>query len=107
MRTLCYSVRLQSLTPISSACFKAVAFDGSTALIPASQYFGQDYDVQKCYAYWISAWILGKKDIQYSCKKAAWFDSVTMQQLQNYIVEKHKPSKIKLIEVKLIKELQK
>jgi len=46
-----------------------VAFDGSEALIPASQYYGQDYDVQKSEAHWISAWILEKKELQYSSKK--------------------------------------
>jgi len=67
--TKCYSVRLESFIPISPKCYKAVAFDGSEALIPASQYYGQDYSVSKSEAHWISAWILGKKDIQYSAKK--------------------------------------
>lgn len=46
-----------------------MAFDGSEALIPTSQYFGQDYDVSKSEAHWISAWILEKKELQYSTKK--------------------------------------
>ena len=57
MKTLCYSVRLESLTRISDKAYKAVAFDGSSDVIPASQVFGQDWDVQKSDAYWISAWI--------------------------------------------------
>lgn len=93
MKTLCYSVRLQSLTNISPKCFKAIAFDGSEDLIPASQVFGQDYDVTKSEAYWISAWILERKSIQHSCKKEAWFDSETGKMLPTYIVEKHKPEK--------------
>ena len=53
MKTKCYSVRLESLVSISARAYKATAFDGSTAIIPKSQVFGQDYDVQKSDAYWI------------------------------------------------------
>ena len=63
------SVRLQALVSISDKCYKAVAFDGSEALIPKSQVFGQDYDVFKSDAYWISEWILSKVNIQHSDKK--------------------------------------
>lgn len=44
MKTLCYSVRLESLVRISDKAFRASAFDGSTAVIPASQIFGVDAD---------------------------------------------------------------
>lgn len=76
MKTKCYSVRLESMTPISSKCYKAVAFDGSEALIPASQVFGKDYEVMKSEAWWISAWWLEKDDVslQYSTKKCKWFN---------------------------------
>ena len=47
MRTLCYSVRLESLVRISDKAFKATAFDGSQDIIPASQVFGRDYEVMK------------------------------------------------------------
>lgn len=67
--TKCYSVRLNSLISISDKCYLAKAFDGSEALIPKSQVYGQDYDVSKSESYWITAWILEKKDIQYSTKK--------------------------------------
>lgn len=92
MKTKCYSVRLESMTPISSKCWKARAFDGSEALIPASQVFGQDYEVIKSKAWWISAWILEKKEIQYSQKKEAWFDTQTKEKLPSYTVTKHVPS---------------
>ena len=69
----CYSVRLESLTSISEKAYKATAFDGSFAILPKSQVFGQDYEVQKSDAYWISAWILGQKKLQYSSKKVQWF----------------------------------
>lgn len=93
MKTKCYSVRLSSLTQISPKCYKAVAFDGSEALIPFSQYFGQDNSVSKSDAYWISAWILGKKDLQYSAKKEAWFDEKG-NMLPTYHIEKHVPKRI-------------
>lgn len=94
MKTKCYSVRLQSLSRISAKACKATSFDGSEDIIPASQVFGQDYDVTKSDAYWISAWILSKKNIQYSAKKEAWFDSDTRRMLPTYHIEKHVPKRI-------------
>jgi len=96
MKTKCYSVRLESLTKISDKCFKAVAFDGSEDLIPASQIFGIDYDVQKSDAYWISAWILEKKKLQYSDKKVGWFNPATDCIEPNYsvTVEHHTPQQL-------------
>ena len=41
MKVLCYSVRLSSLTSISEKAYKAVAFDGSEAIIPKSQVLKQ------------------------------------------------------------------
>lgn len=73
MKVKCFSVRLQTLYEISEKAFRAVAFDGSTAIIPKSQVFGRDCEVQKSDAYWISAWILEQKEIQYSNKKVKWF----------------------------------
>jgi len=90
-------VRLESLTSISDKCFKATSFDGSEDLIPKSQVMGPDYDVQKSNAYWISAWILEKKNLQYSSKKEAWFDSDSGQMLPTYIIEKHIPNKVEHI----------
>lgn len=92
MKTLCCSVRLESLVRISDKAYRATAFDGSTDIIPASQVFGRDYEVQKSEAYWISTWILGKKSIQYSNKKQAWFDE-NGHQLPTYTIERHQPEK--------------
>lgn len=105
MSTLCYSVRLESLVRISDKAFKATAFDGSIDIIPASQVFGMDYDVQKSDAYWISAWILGKKSIQYSTKKQAWFDE-NGRQLFTYNVERHTPEKREAKESNIINDLK-
>ena len=93
MKTKCYSVRLQSLVRISDKAYKATAFDGSTAIIPISQEFGRDLEVQKSEAYWISAWILEKKNLQYSTRKEAWFDE-NGEMLPTYHVEHHKPQKL-------------
>lgn len=105
MRTLCYSVRLESLTRISDKAYKAVAFDGSSDVIPASQVFGQDWDVQKSDAYWISAWILSKKSIQYSVKKQAWFDE-SGKMIPTYTIERHTPDKVEAKESNEIDDLK-
>ena len=105
MRTLCYSVRLESLVRISDKAFRATAFDGSSDIIPASQVFGMDADVQKSDAYWISAWILGKKSIQYSTKKQAWFDE-NGRQLPICTIERHTPDKRETKESNEINELK-
>jgi hypothetical protein len=93
MKTKCYSVRLQSLVSISDKAYKATAFDGSEAILPKSMVFGKDWDVQKSDAYWIAAWILEKKDLQYSNKKESWFDENGNMQ-PSYHIEKHVPEKV-------------
>lgn len=102
----CLSVRLESLVKISDKAYSARAFDGSESIIPASQVFGHDFDVNKSDAYWISEWILRQKPIQYSHKKEAWFDSETRKMLPTYTVEKHKPTKknpLKTNEIPILK----
>lgn len=94
MKTKCHSVRLESIVRISDKAYKVRSFDGAEDIIPASQFFGQDYDVAKCDAYWIAAWILPKKNIQWSDKKEAWFDE-NGNRLDDYIVIKHKPAIVK------------
>lgn len=105
MKIKCYSVRLSDMYSISPKAYKAVAFDGSSDIIPASQVFGQDFDVSKSDAYWISAWILEKKSIQYSWKKEAWFDSETRKMLPTYTVEKHTPERVEAMADNMIDEL--
>lgn len=104
MRTLCYSVRLESMISISPKCYKAVAFDGSEALIPKSQYFGEDYEVSKGNAHWISAWILDKKELQYSGKKEASFNEKG-QKVPTITFKKHVPKTIIVPGIKQEKEL--
>jgi hypothetical protein len=93
MKTKCYSVRVDACVRISEKAYKVRSFDGSEDIIPASQVFGPDYDVQKCEAYWIAAWILQKKSIQWSDKKEAWFDE-NGNRLPDYTIERHKPAKV-------------
>lgn len=60
-----YSVRLKSLVSISEKAFLAEDFNGNKDIIPKSQVAGQDYNVTKSEAYWISEWILTKKTLTY------------------------------------------
>ena len=84
----------------------ATAFDGSEALIPKSQVFGQDYSVSKSEAYWISEWILKQKDLQYSGKKQATFDTITRKEVPSWTVVNHIPEAKEPVENNTIKELK-
>ena len=105
-RTKCYSVRLESLVRISDKAYKATSYDGSSDIIPASQVFGRDYEVSKSEAWWISAWILDKKSLQYSSKKQSWFDEVG-NRLPDCHIEKHVPVTLNSKENNIIVELKK
>jgi len=99
MKVKCFSVRVQSLYSISDKAVKISSFDGSEDIFPKSQIFGQDYDVMKSDAYWISAWILEKKSIQYSAKKEVWFDKETGKRLPTYTIVKHIPKKLNIKDI--------
>jgi hypothetical protein len=105
----CYSVRLKSLVSISDRALKATAFDGSEAIIPKSQVIGPDLDVVKAEAYWITAWILEKKKLQYSTKKQGLFNlSKRKVIVKNDIkIEIHIPKKINPLENNIIDQLKK
>ncbi|MGL5979971.1 MAG: hypothetical protein ACRCZY_03665 [Phocaeicola sp.] len=104
MKTKAYSVRLKDLVSISDKAFKATSFDGSSDILPKSCVIREDDDVMKSDAWWIAAWILEKKNIQYSRKKEAWFDE-RGNMLPSYNVIKHEPTKIKPIKDNMIDEL--
>ena len=91
---------------ISDKAFMAESFDGTSDVIPESQIYGADFDVCKSDAYWISEWILRKKDIQYSYKKCAWFDSDTRRMLPTYTVEKKKKKKREIVDNNFINDLK-
>lgn len=106
-KTFCYSVRLVSLTDISDKSYKATAFDGSSCILPKSCVKAMDYEVQKSAAYWIAAWILKQKDLQYSCKKQGWYNPATgiVEPPFNTIIEKHIPAKVDAVQFQPNKEL--
>ena len=108
-RIKCYSVRLQSLEAISAKCYKATAFDGSTALVPMSQVFNTDRDVENSDAWWIAAWFIEKPELtlQVSRKKIGWFDRESGRMLPNYTVERHVPEPKEAVERGPIPELRK
>lgn len=106
MRIKCYSVRLASLELISPLAYKAIAFDGSSSIIPASQVYGRDDEINKSDAYWISAWILERKTLQYSRKKLAYFDKDTRRMLPNVIIEKHHPDYVQPVKDNTITDLR-
>lgn len=96
MKTKAVSVRLQSLSlNRSGISYTATDFNGNADIIPASQVFGLDYEVQKSEAYWISEWILSKKNLTYSDKKIAWFNQETKILEPNIAIkiEKHIPER--------------
>lgn len=99
MKTLCYSVRLAEMRQISEKCFAARSFDGREALIPASQVYGPDLEVSKSEAWWITAWILEKKDLQYSKKKTAWFHTGTGMRVPEVEIVRHVPEKLEVTPV--------
>lgn len=92
-KTKVISVRLKSLTDFSPKCYKATAWDGSSDLIPKSQVFGQDYEVQKSEAYWIAEWILKDRKLQHTTKKTGWYNPSTsrVEPEFDFTVEKHIP----------------
>ena len=105
-KTLCYSVRVESLHSISDKAYKVRSFDGSEDILPKSAVYGQDFGVQKSDAYWIAAWILPKKNIQWSSKKEAWFDDAG-NKLPTYTVNRHTPEHKEALQDNIINELKK
>ena len=100
----CYSVRLSSFERISNKCFKAIDFNGNESLIPSSQFLGIDEDVKKSEAYWISSWILTKKNIVYSNKKWVYF-SKEGKNLGRIEFKHHKPKKLNVSDITYDKTL--
>lgn len=92
MKTKCYNVKLRSLKDISPKCFLATAYDGSEAFIPKSQYFGESGS-----GHWISAWILERKDLQYSTKKSATFNPYG-QMVPEVTYKRHTPEQVEPVD---------
>ena len=64
------SVRVKSVKEISPKAVLLTAFDGSEDIFPKSVIYGYDNEVEKSDALWIAAWILPKKNLQYSPRKS-------------------------------------
>lgn len=92
-KTLCYSVCVSSIVSISDKAYRVACFDGSEDIVPKSQVFGRDHDVSSSEAYWISAWILGKKRLQYTDKRKAMFDETGRK--YDYIEYRHHQAPVK------------
>lgn len=86
-KTLCYSVCVSSIISISDKAYLVTCFDGSKDIVPKSQVFGKDHNVSSSEAYWIAAWILEKKKLQYTDKRKALFDE--KRRKYNYIEYRH------------------
>jgi len=89
---------------ITEKAYKVRCFDGSEDIIPASCVFGRDESVTKCDAYWIAAWILPKKNIQYSSKKRAMVSE--WGSVSEVTVTHHRPQRISPQEDNIIDELK-
>ena len=74
--TKCISVRLMSFFKISDKAYKACAFDGSTSIIPAVAYYGEDKETTTSRAYWIAKWAIKDDELQHKSHnpKVAFFD---------------------------------
>ena len=67
-----YSVKLKRFDLTASGkAYKAEDFNGNECFIPFSQVSGIDYS-ESTLSYWISEWILEKKNITYSKKKCSF-----------------------------------
>lgn len=93
-RVKCYRIRLESLVSISAKCYKATAFDGSTALVPKSVVYGTGSGEAPSQACWVAAWFMEKPDnaLQHSRKHIGWFDKESGRMLPHIVVQKHVPA---------------
>lgn len=85
----CYLVRLKELVSISDKAFKAVAHDGTTAILPKSQVIMPSLQHEN--GYWISCWIMDQKELQHSKKTVAWVNPGTFKVKYEVITEHHVP----------------
>lgn len=99
-----YSVRVKSIKDVSDKAVLIESFDGRKDIFPNSQIFANDYDVEKSIAIWVAAWILEKKDIQFSRKKIAWFNELG-EMLPRYQIKKHVPENKEAVATKPNKAL--
>lgn len=85
------SVRVKSVKEISPKAVLLTAFDGSEDIFPKSVIYGYDNEVEKSDALWIAAWILPKKNLQYSPKKMRFFGGGESVEVTRHRAERKKP----------------
>jgi hypothetical protein len=95
MRNKCYLVKLKELVSISEKAYKAIAYDGSEAILPKSQVI-KPADEED--SWWITCWIMDQKNLQHSKKNMAWIDTKTMQVQPVVTVVTHVPKSINPID---------
>lgn len=103
MKTKCYSVRVESLAEISPKAFRLTAYDGSSCIIPKSAVLAEDFEVEKSQAYYIAAWCMDTRSVQFSKKKVRWFENGKM--LADTIVTHHVPEKVDAVADNRIEDL--
>lgn len=106
MEVKCYSVRLKSLESISEKMYKAKDFNGNVAFIPKSFVYGEDNEVFRSEAYWISAWILERRNLSFSGKKRALFDLDSRKMLPSQVIERYRPERKEPVENNDIESLR-
>lgn len=89
----CYLVKLQEFTQITPKCYKAVDFSGNEDLIPASQVCGIMQGKAGADVY-ISAWILGQKNLTYSDKKPVFIEPGEILDEDVVTITRHSPKRL-------------
>jgi hypothetical protein len=108
-KTKVYSVKVKEFVAVSDKAVRLVGFDGSSDIFPLSCIFGMDCDREKTRSLWVAAWILEKKELQYSTKKPGWFNPATdiVEPNISVTVEKHVPVKVEPVNTQPHAELTK
>lgn len=83
------SVKVKDARRITAKAWLLQTWDGKEDIFPASQIAGWDGED----ALWVSEWILGRKDIQWSPKRKA-FQGRDGGMVLADVVRKHTPAKI-------------
>lgn len=104
MKIKCHLVKPECVVSISNKAYKFCCYNGSEDIIPKSQVFGINY-FGKTPGYWVAAWLLEKKNLQYSVKKARWYNQDTGKLMPCFEITKHVPDKVKINNVELDEEL--
>lgn len=102
----CYLIKLAELRHITDKACLAVCFDGREAVIPKSQIFGCGPE-GKSESFWVAAWIVERKGLQYSPDRTGWYDPKTQitPKIQFKKIERRVPVRHEPIVITADKEL--